>query len=122
MSKPSARPSKIKTQDEPLNLDAVERESADKQFRFILGDREWVMTPLGRLERKAAKKIARMSNAGDGAELEFIDEMFKLAMGEEQFAEFDQLPLSQASAELLFETWSENSGIEIPESPASTDS
>jgi len=120
MSKPSARPSKIQSQDVPFNLDAVEKEASGHDYQFVLADRVWTMTPLGRLDRKDVKKISRMTKDESTDEMDFIDEMLRLAMGEEQYLEFDQLPLTQAGMQSLFEDWTDHSGIDVPESSASS--
>lgn len=122
MSKPSSRPSPIKTQSEPFDLDALEKEAADKNYRFTLAGHEFVMPALGRLDRKAVKKLGKLAAAGELDNLEFIDETLRLAMGDEEFAVFDELPLSQAGVQALFEDWSDHSGVEAGESSASTDS
>jgi hypothetical protein len=120
MSKPSARASKIRTQDEPFNLDAIEKESSGHDYQFTLADRVWTMTPLGRLDRKDVRKISRMTKDEATDEMDFIDEMLRLAMGEEQYAEFDELPLTQEGLQSLFEDWTDHSGIDVPESSASS--
>lgn len=120
MSKPSANPSKIKTQSAPFDLDAVEREASDKTFRFTLGGREWSMKPLGRIDRKQVKQIAKAT--ADATEAESIEAMLRAGLGDEQWEEFDELPLSIDGLKALFEQWSDHSGIEAPESSASSDS
>lgn len=120
MSKPSARPSKIQKQTEPFNLDVLEKESSGNEFEFTLGDRVWHMTPLGRFDKKLVRRIARQANeAGDTDEVEYMDQMLKAAMGEEQFAEFDELPLTMEGLTALFEAWTEHSGLTPGESEAS---
>lgn len=122
MSSKSSKPSKIKVQDEPFNLDIIEKEASKHDYRFTLGGRDFSMPPLGRLDRKDLKKIAKMTGAGEIDEADYIDEMLKLALGEERFAEFDELPLSQDGVQQLFEDWTDHSGIEVPESSASSSS
>lgn len=124
MSKPSSRQSKIKTQDAPFDLGAIETEASGKDYRFTLCDREFTMPALGRLDRKAVKRLAKqIESEGDGGRnLEYIELMLAEGMGAEQWAEFDELPLSQDGLMQLFEDWSDHSGIETGESSASTDS
>jgi hypothetical protein len=122
MSKPSAKPSPIKTQDVPFDLDAVEREASGKEYHFTLGGNDFVMPALGRLDRKAIKRLGKLAASGEIDNLEFIDETLALALGPDQFAKFDELPLSQAGVQALFEDWSTHSGVDVPESSASTDS
>lgn len=123
MSKPSSRPSKIKDQEEPLDLDTMIKEGSKHDFRFILAGRTWTMTAMGRLSKKKLKKIAAMKGREEDANnFDEMDEMLKAGMGDEQFAEFDELDLPMDAVEALFEEWSEHSGIEPGESSASTDS
>lgn len=122
MSKPSSRPSPIKTQSEPFDLDAVEAEASSKDYTFTLGGHNFVMPALGRLDRKAIKKLGKLTASGDMDNLEFIDETLRLALGDKEFAAFDELPLSQAGLQALFDDWSKHSGIDVGESSASTDS
>lgn len=125
MSKPSSKPSKIKVQDEPFDLDAMEKEASKHDYRFTLAGRDWTMTPLGRLDRKAIKRLARElkdTDENDTENLRYVELMLAEGMGADQWAEFDELPLSQSGLMALFEDWSEHSGIEAGESSASTDS
>src|ERR1044072_6839091 len=122
MSKPSAKPSKIKVQEEPFNLDAIEKEGHKHDYQVILGGRTWTMTPMGRLDKKAMKRMAKVAESGELDNTEYMDLIFQEAMGEEQFAEFDELPLSMDGLQRLFEDYQDHSGIEVPESSASTDS
>lgn len=123
MSKPSARPSKIQKQSEPFNLDVLEKESSGNQFEFTLGDRVWSMTPLGRFDKKLVKRLAKeaaeATAEGETDEIEYMDKMLRAAMGDEQFAEFDQLPLTMGGLTALFEAWTEHSGVNPGESEAS---
>jgi hypothetical protein len=119
MSKPSSKPSKIQAQGKPFDLDALETEASGKDYRFTLGGHEFVMPALARLDRKAVKKLRGLA---DKDNLEFIDETLRLALGDEAFAIFDELPLSTAGVQSLFEDWSNHSGIDTGESSASTDS
>ncbi|HEY5987002.1 MAG TPA: hypothetical protein VIV12_11600 [Streptosporangiaceae bacterium] len=120
MSKPSSRPSPIKTQSEPFDLDAVEAEASGKDFTFKLGGVEFVMPALSRLDRKAVKRVAK-ETSGKG-EIDSIDAMLRIALGDEQWEKFDELPLTLAGVKDLFEAWSDHSGIDVGESSASTDS
>lgn len=122
MSKPSSKPSKIKVQDEAFNLDVLEKEAAKHDYHFVLGGREWTMTPMGRLDKKAMKRLAKLAAGEEVDGIEYMDEVFKVAMGADQFAEFDELPLSMDGLQALFEDYQDHSGIEVPESSASTDS
>jgi hypothetical protein len=117
MSKPSSRPSKIKVQSEPFNLDAIEKEAGDKVFRFTLGGRDWEMIPLGQIDRKQVKKIAKLTEGA--TEAESIEAMLTIGLGDEQWVEFEELPLSMEGLRALFEAWTDHSGIDVPESSAS---
>jgi hypothetical protein len=121
MSKPSSRPSKIKSQDAPFDLDVLEREASKSDYRFILGGREWRMTPMGRLDRKVMRRLAKLAKDGNDNS-EYMDELLKAAMGEEQFAEFNEIPLSMEALNALVEDWTAHSGIELGESSASASS
>ena len=118
MGKPSSRPSPIKDQAEPFNLDAVEKESDGKAFRFTLGDRVWTMTALGRLDRKVLKRIAGETES----EIDSIESMLRAGLGDDQWEDFDELPLSVEGVKELFKAWTDHSGIEAPESSASSSS
>lgn len=120
MSKPSARPSKIKVQEKPFDLDAIEKEGSDKAFHFTLDGRDFSMTPLGRIDRKKVKKIRTATE--DASEVESMEMMLQVALGDDQWAKFDELPLSMEGLKELFQAWTEHSGIEVPESSASSDS
>ena len=120
MSSKSSQPSKIKVQDEPFNLDVIEKEASKQSFRFTLGGRDWTMVPLSRFDRKQVKKIAKETEGA--AEVDSIESMLRAGLGDEQWEEFDELPLSMEGMKQLFEAWTDHSGIEVPESSASTDS
>lgn len=121
MSKPSSQLSKVKEQDAPYDLDALARERSKKNYRFTYGGRDWTLVPVGRIPKKAMKRMAKMAAEGQD-NLEYMDEMLRAGMGNEQFAEFDELDIAMEDLENLFEDWSDHSGIEPGESSASSDS
>lgn len=123
MSKPSSRPSKIKEQAEPYDLDALAAERAKRNYQFTYGGRTWTLVPVTRLPKKAMKRMAALAKQdGEQDNVEYMDQMLQAAMGEEQFAEFDQLDIAMEDIEDLFNDWSDHSGIEPGESSASSDS
>jgi len=124
VSKPSSKPSKIKDQDEPFDLDARIKEGDKHDYRFTLAGRDWTMKAMSRLSKKKMKQIAKMGDADgpDADNFDYMDEMLKAAMGDEQFAEFDEIDIPMDVVEDLFDDWSEHSGIEPGESSASADS
>lgn len=98
----------IKTQTKPFDLDALEKEAqakaSDKNFRFLLGGREFVLPPFGTIDRKVLTSM-------DPDDPDSIMNVFKAAMSEEDFEEFDELELSIDGLTSLEEAWSEHSGM-----------
>lgn len=98
----------IKPQDKPFDLDTLEKEArsqgSDKNFRFTLGGREWTLPPFGRLDRKVLTSL-------DPEDPESMMAMFKKAMTEEAYEEFNELELSIDGLNALEEAWAEHSGV-----------
>lgn len=123
MSKPSSKPSKIKDQEKPFNLAEIVEDGDKHAYQFELpAGRIWTMTAMSRLSKKKMRRIAKLGDGEDADNFDYMDEMLKAGMGEEQFAEFDELDLPMDAMEALFEDWSDHSGIEPGESSASADS
>lgn len=98
----------IKPQSTPFDLDALEKESkaqaSDKNFRFLLGGREWTLPPFGTIDRKVLTSM----RADDP---ESMMNVFKAAMSDEDFSEFDGLELTIDGLNALEEAWSAHSGL-----------
>lgn len=107
---------KIKTQNKPFNLDALENEARntnkEQYFRFTLGGREWALPPLGTLDRKTITSV-------DGEDPESMMKAFKVGLGDADYAAFDELDLTIDGLTLLNDAWAEHSGITVGESKAS---
>ena len=103
---PKKRP--VKVQAEPMNLDQFEEDLAKSEdehlYRFTLGGTEFVIPPFGNLDRSL------METADD--DFEFMTAAFRQAMGDDQFAKFDQLPLSLDGMNRLFKDWGDHSGMD----------
>jgi hypothetical protein len=104
---PKKRP--VKVQAEPLDLDQFEQEQADKEkehlYTFRLGGVEFTIPPFGSLDRSL------METADD--DFEFMNAAFRLAMGDEQFAKWDEIPLSLDGMNRLFKDWGDHSGMDV---------
>jgi len=108
---------KIKKQNGPFKLSAVEAEAKGLAFEFEVeakGDdgvqvHEFVMPPLGKLHWKLLKKIGK----GDA---EAIETALKAGLGD-QWDEFDEVSdeLSIDDINDLFDAWSEHSGFDAGE-------
>lgn len=102
----------VKTQTKPFDLDALEKEAKDegdlKKFKFTLGGRDWALPPFGNLNRKA---LTDMDPNDPGSMML----MFKKAMSEEDYKEFNELELSIDGLNALEAAWTEHSGISVGE-------
>lgn len=104
---PKKRP--VKIQAEPLNLDEFEDDQKKKEeehlFRFIQGGREFVLPPFGNLDRS-------LMESGDD-DFEFMTAAFRQGLGEDQFAAWDDLPLTLDGLNRLFKDWGDHSGMDV---------
>ncbi len=98
----------IKTQIKPFDLDALEKEAQEeglaKKFKFTLGGRDWSLPPFGTLDRKTLTSM----DPNDPASMMI---MFKMALSEEDYKEFDELELSIEGLNALEAAWTEHSGV-----------
>lgn len=101
--------------DKPFdfNLDAVEAEVDLSPFRVHFGDRRWEFAHLQGLD------VWGLVEAADGGELGATLGLFKVAMGEETFAEFRKIKLPQYKMDALFRAYQKHCGLEPGESAAS---
>ena len=102
----------IKTQTKPFDLDTIEKEALEegnaKKFKFTLGGRDWALPPFGTINRKALTNM----DPNDPASMML---MFKIAMGDEDFKDFNELELSIDGLNALEAAWTEHSGISAGE-------
>jgi hypothetical protein len=91
-----------------MDLDQFEEDQKKKEeehlYRFIQGGKHFVLPPFGSLDRT-------LMEAAD-EDFEFMNAAFRLAMGEDQFAEWDELPLSLDGLNRLFKDWGDHSGMD----------
>jgi len=106
-----AATSKASSNGKPFDLDALAAESVGERFRFIYGGREWSIPLVEDIDKRL---LDRMAEAPDAV----AREAFQLAFGDE-WAEFDQLPMSLRTLNALLEEWSRHSGLELGEGLAS---
>src|SRR5688572_15674793 len=93
----------IKPQAKPFDLDALEKEAlasaSDKNFRFLLGGKEFSLPPFGTIDRKVLTSMSP-------DDPESMMNVFKAGLSDEDFAEFDALDLSIDGLTALEEAWS----------------
>jgi len=99
---------KIKPQKAPFDLDGLEKEALSDQdnklFKFVLGGKEFSLPPFGSLDRKVITSV-------NEDEPESMMSAFKEGLTEEEYKEFDNLPLTIDGLNKLQEAWAEHSGI-----------
>ena len=102
--------------DQPFdfNLDTVEAEVDLTPFRVHWQGRRWTFRHMQELD--CWELVAA---AGEG-ELSSIVDVFRAALGDEQYAEFRRFPLPQYKADQLFRAYARHCGIDPGESPGST--
>jgi len=105
--------------DKPFdfNLDAVEDEVELLPWRVHHGGRRWVFKHPEEID--AWGILTEDENNGDG-EITAMIGVFKVALGEEQFAEFRKVPLPMKKLKRLFEEYQKHGGVEPGESQGST--
>lgn len=107
--------STIATADAPFDLDAVEAEVKREPFVFTLGGRQWTLPHMEDMDRQIIHHI-------DQGNQKLAREAIRLGLGEDVYAEFDELPLSLGGVDKLFEAWMRHSGMASGNSQASTGS
>jgi len=105
--------------DKPFdfNLDAVEDEIDLTPWRVHFGGRRWVFAHPQAID--VWEVVAEDEANGEGQITAMIS-TFKVALGEEQFAEFRKIPLPLRKLKQLFEAYQEYGGMEPGESEGST--
>ncbi|MFC5187136.1 hypothetical protein [Actinomadura harenae] len=105
--------------DEPFdfNLNTVQKEVELRPWRVVWGpeNKRWTFAHMQELD---TWDLIAAAGKGDNAA---TIEMFKAALGPDQFREFRKIPLPQWAAEELFNAWGEHCGVDVGESSGSTD-
>lgn len=105
--------------DQPFdfNLDAVEDEKDLRPWRVHYGGRRWEFKHPEAID--AWQVLAEDEANGEGQITAMIS-VFKVALGEEEYAEFRKLPLPIGKLRKLFEAYQRYGGVEPGESEGST--
>lgn len=114
----TARTATKPADDKPFdfNLDAVQAEVELTPFRVHFGGRRFT---LAHIEDLDAWKVAEAADAGD---IQMVLESLRLAMGDDDFAEFRKVHLPQYKLKALFKAYRDHCGQESGESAASSSS
>jgi hypothetical protein len=101
--------------DKPFdfNLDAYVKGLDLEPFRFHWKDRRWQMEHFDAIDSWEMGKAARSGNDAD---------IIKLAMGNEQFAEFRKIPLLVGGLREVTERYFKHCGVDLGELRGSTGS
>lgn len=101
-----------------FNLDAVEAEVDLTPWRVHFGGKRWVFKHPQEID---VWDVVDADEKNDGSsEIGGILSVFKVALGDEQFAQFRKLPMPQFKLKALFEAYQAYGGIEPGESEGST--
>lgn len=93
----------------PFDLDALAAEAAGEPFRFTYGGREWVIPRVDEVDKRII----------DADPENWAREAFRLAFGD-QWAEFNDVPMSLRTLNALLEEWARYSGLNLGEAAASS--
>ncbi|MFF8879600.1 hypothetical protein [Streptomyces flaveolus] len=99
-----------------FNLDAVKAETESTPFRVHWNGQRFTFAHMQDLD------CWEMLAAADGGEANAVMGSLRLALGDEQWAEFRKKPMPQYKLMPLFNAWSEHCGMKPGESSASSDS
>ncbi len=97
---------------EEYDLDAVAAEKAKQPLRFKWQDQSWTLKHKSQIDWR----IVESASTGDVAA---IREAFRLGMGAEQHARFEELEQPIDAMTALFNRWNQFNGTTQGESPAS---
>lgn len=97
-----------------LDLDAFERDHRHEPFYFRLGGRWFQLPHMRDVDRKVLRDAVGDTDAAENA--------IRRALGEQDYKQFDAIPLSTGGYDELFRQWLEHSGMKPGESEASTGS
>jgi hypothetical protein len=96
-----------------FNLDAFVKGMDHAPFRFHWSGRRWEMAHFDAIDSKETKKAVQ---SGDD------DEILKLAMGGEQFAAFDEIPIPNGGRNEMVKQYFRHCGVNVGELLGSTSS
>ncbi|MGW4028255.1 hypothetical protein ACWEFL_02865 [Streptomyces sp. NPDC004838] len=99
-----------------FNLDAVPCEVELTPFVFQHAKRRWTMQHL------QALNIMPLMKAAQGGDAAAMIGAFRVALGDKQWADFEEAGLPQWKLEPLFGAYTKHCGVDPGESPASSDS
>lgn len=108
------------TESKPYDLQRVYAEKAGKPFEFTWGDRVWVLPNLLMLDIEVQDRIERIDTTV--STVETFNSLFDDIMGAEQGAEWRQQTRPLPMLMDLLSVWTEHSGAQMGEAPASADS
>jgi len=101
--------------DDVFDLDAYVAEHRKDPYRFRYGGQDFELP-------HAQDTDWRVMEAADQGDVEAIRTLFRLGLGAEQWARFEQLPQPAGAMGELFRRWQAHSGTKPGESPASPSS
>lgn len=98
-----------------FDLDGYVAENMAEPYRFTYHSREWELPHLSWID-------LRVTEAADKGDLAAIRELFRVGLGESQWADFNELPQPSAAMGELFRRWRAHAGLAPGESQASPSS
>ncbi len=111
----NTRTVKPRPDDKPFdfNLDALQAEAELRPFVVQWAGRRWTFAHMHEADSWDSLEAAEQGDA------RAMVAAFRLALGEEQWAEFRAMPIPQYKLKGLFKAYAEHCGMQLGESPAS---